>query len=374
MKKMAMRKRTKHKGIYKVGGGYYVVYNDGTKRISRDGEEYPVRCEKRIKGTLQDALSFKVDMEEKIGKGRYYLERRMEKTSFEDILDLYGKERNAKDYILKFEKAYLEHFKGRKLASITRSDLFEFRDKIKTTPKQRGRKEVKDSTVNRAMAGLRRVFHYAMAKEYLDRSPFPEDPKSGLFCPEKRGLRNFFTEAEMIKIIGAAPAWLRPVIITSYLTGMRSGEVRGLRWEHVDLEAGILHLPSSKTLKDPSGLGQRIVMQRELVDLFKHLPGPDRSEWVFFRWDGGPYEHWDIQKPFKALLEALGIDTKRYSWKELRHTTGSLMNLKGAPPLAIKDQLRHTTMKTTEDFYIGSDIEYQREQSERLSLKKPPLS
>src|SRR4030042_5915331 len=115
-------------------------------------------------------------------------------------------------------------------------------------------------------------------------------------------------------------------------------------------------------------------MQRELIDLFKALPGPDRSEWVFFRWDGGSLEHWDLQKPFKALLASLGIDTKRYSWKELRHTTGSLMNLKGAPPLAIKDQLRHSTVKTTEDFYIGSDIEYQREQSERLVLGKVPLS
>ena len=36
--------------------------------------------------------------------------------------------------------------------------------------------------------------------------------------------------------------------------------------------------------------------------------------------------------------------------------------------MAIKDQLRHTTVKTTEDFYIGSDIEYQREQIEKLVL------
>jgi len=115
-----------------------------------------------------------------------------------------------------------------------------------------------------------------------------------------------------------------------------------------------------------------MVMQRELIDLLKTLP--KRSEWVFFRWDGGPYEHWDIQQPFKALLESLGIDMKN-SWKEIRHTTGSLMNLRGAPPLAIKDQLRHTSLKTTEDFYIGSDdIEYQREQSERLVLEKLPLS
>ncbi len=369
---MPKREKTKYKGIYKIGSCYYVIYNNGTMRTSRSGEEYPVRREKRIEGNLDKALKFKMDMEDKVKKGSYYLHRRMEKTTFEDLMDLYGKERDAKDYLLQFEKTYAECFKGRKLGTITRSDLFDFRDKVKATPKKRGGNEVKDSTVNRAMAGLRKLFHYAMAKEYLERSPFPEDPKSGLFYPEKTGLRNFFTEDQMTKIIEAAPEWLRRVIITSYLTGMRSGEVRGLRWEHVDLDAGVIHLPSSKTLKDATGLGQRIVMQRELIDLFKGLPR--RSEWVFFRWDGGPYNHWDIQKPFKALLASLGIDTKRYSWKEIRHTTGSLMNLKGAPPLAIKDQLRHSAIKTTVDFYIGSDIEYQREQSERLVLEKLPLS
>ncbi len=47
------------------------------------------------------------------------------------------------------------------------------------------------------------------------------------------------------------------------------------------------------------------------------------------------------------------------------------MNIKGADPMAIKDQLRHTDFKTTQDFCIGPDIEYQREQVEKLALQKP---
>ena len=369
---MAIRQKTKHKGIYKIGDTYYVSFYDGTKRVSKNGEEYFVRVEKKVQGNLDDALKFKVQKEEEVRKDQYHRIKKMERTTFDELMDLYKKEKEAKHFVLMFEKLYLDHFKGRKLTTISRSDLFEFRDKVKGIPKHRGKKEVRDSTVNRALAGLRRLFHYAMSKEVLEKSPFPNDPKSGLFYPEKKGLRNFFTEDEMKRIINASPEWLRPMIITAYLTGMRSGELRGLRWEHIDMEAGVIYLPSSKTLKDPSGLGQRIVMQNELIDLFKRLP--KRSEWVFFRWDGGPYEHWDIQKPFKALLESLGIDTKKFSWKELRHTTGSLMNLRGASPMAIKDQLRHSTIRTTESFYIGSDIDYQREQGQRLILEDLPLS
>ena len=107
-------------------------------------------------------------------------------------------------------------------------------------------------------------------------------------------------------------------------------------------------------------------MQRELIDLFKSLP--KRSEWVFSKPDGTPYNHWNIFKPFRKVLMSLGIDTKQYSWKELRHTTASIMNLKGSPPMAIKDHPRHTTVKTTESFYIGADIEYQRKQNEKLII------
>ena len=144
------------------------------------------------------------------------------------------------------------------------------------------------------------------------------------------------------------------------------GEILKLRWEHVSLEIGVIILPTSKTLKDPSGLGQRIVMHRELINLFEGLPR--RSEWVFCKPEGLPYEHWDIFRPFKLTLISLGIDPKLYSLKELRHTTASTMNLKGSDPMAIKDQLRHTNFKTTQDYYIGSDIEYQRKQIDKITL------
>ena len=185
---------------------------------------------------------------------------------------------------------------------------------LKDTPKQRRGKEVTDSHVNRALAGLRRLFNFAITRELLEESmnPFPRTPKSGLLYPEKRGRRNFFTEQQIIKIYNGAPDWMKPLIAISYYTGMRMGEVRKLRWEHINVETGIIQLPESKTLKDPSGVGQRIVMQKELIDLLKTLP--KRSDnWVFVRADGLPYQHWDIHKPFKALLKVQKIDTNKFS-------------------------------------------------------------
>jgi len=349
------REKTKHKGVYKVGDTYYITYYVGSKKY-----------EKAVGLRLSLALKEKMERENRAKRGNYEVLERQEKTSFKQLVDLYEREGDGKKYILKFRESYKECFGERKLSQITRRDLFTFRDALKATPKQRGGAEVTDSTVNRALAGLRRLFNFAVSREYMEDSPFPKTSKSGLFYPEQRGLRNFFTEEQMEKIVEASPEWLKPMILTAYYTGLREGELLGLRWEWIDLKDGVIYLPSTKTLKDPTGRGQRVVMQKELIDLFEGLP--KRSEWVFHQPNGKPFKQWHIHKPFKKILKAVGIDTQRYSWKELRHTTASIMNLKGSPPLAIRDQLRHTSVKTTEGFYIGSDIEYQREQIERLIL------
>jgi integrase len=349
------REKTKYKGIYKVGDTYYITYYAGAKKY-----------EKAIGLRLSDALREKLERENKVRRGNYEVIERQEKTTFNKLIDLYEKEGDGKKYILKFIPAYLKHFEGWKLSQITRKDLFNFRDTLKATPKQRGGEEVTDSSVNRALAGLRRLFNFAVAREYMEDSPFPKTSKSGLFYSDKKGLRNFFTEEQMEKIIEVSPDWLRPMILTSYYTGLREGELLGLRWEWVDLKDGVIYLPSTKTLKDPTGRGQKVVMQRELIDLFQSLP--KRSELVFCQPNGEPFKQWHIYQPFKKILKSLGIDTKQYSWKELRHTTASLMHRKGVPALVIKDQLRHTNVKTTVDFYIGSDIGYQREMIEKLVI------
>jgi len=290
---------------------------------------------------LDLAVEEKARMRRKNKAGRYHIIERQQKTTFDQVLELYKKEGGAKDYVLQFESTYLSYFGGQKLASITQADLFAFKEKVKGTPRQFGGTQVTDATVNRALAGLRRVFNYAVLRQYMEESPFPKVPKSGLLYPEKKGLRLFFKEEQMIGILQSSPDWFMPRILANYLTGLRQGELLGLRREWVDLKEGIIYLPSTKTLKDPTGMGQKIAMQKELIDLFKSLP--KRSEYVFSQPDGKPYRQWHVYKAFKRVLEAVGIDPKQYSWKELRHTTGSLMHLKGAPVLAIKDQLRHTT-------------------------------
>jgi integrase len=241
------REKTKHKGIYKVGDTYYITYYVGSKKY-----------EKAVGPKLSIALQEKMEREKRGRRGNYEVLERQEKTSFKQLVNIYEKEGDNKKYILQFVSTYLNHFGEKKLSQITRRDLFKFRDALKSTPKQRGGEEVTDSNVNRALAGLRRLFNFAIAREYMEDSPFPKTSKSGLFYHDQKGLRNFFTEEQMEKIVEASPDWLRPMILTAYYTGLREGELLGLKWEWIDLKDGVIYLPSTKTLKDSTGRGQRV--------------------------------------------------------------------------------------------------------------------
>jgi integrase len=53
---------------------------------------------------------------------------------------------------------------------------------------------------------------------------------------------DFPTKTEIKTLIDNAPARWRPFIITAVFTGLRASEVRGLRWQDVDLDAGIIHV------------------------------------------------------------------------------------------------------------------------------------
>lgn len=143
--------------------------------------------------------------------------------TLKELISLYEKDEDLKSYVIMFKKAYLNFFGDREISKISRKDLYAFRDKLRTTPKQRGGKELTKVTVNRGLAGLRRLFHFAIAHEKLNESPFPKEPKSGLFYSEKknRSKRNFFSEQDVKRIVESCPDhpdFLRPLVITAYMT------------------------------------------------------------------------------------------------------------------------------------------------------------
>ena len=59
--------------------------------------------------------------------------------------------------------------------------------------------------------------------------------------------RRTLSIGEYLKLTTAAPPHLKAILIAAYNTGMRSGELRTLRWRHIDRQADLIRLPADMT-------------------------------------------------------------------------------------------------------------------------------
>ena len=122
------------------------------------------------------------------------------------------------------------------------------------------------------------------------------------------------------------------------LTGCRLGEVQTLRWENVDLEAGELRLPDSKT-------GARMVpLSRAAAGVLTALPRDPDNPWVIAGRKPGAHLT-DLQHPWRRIRARAGLDDVRIH--DLRHSFASRALALGEGLPMIGKLLGHTQVQTT---------------------------
>ena len=139
------------------------------------------------------------------------------------------------------------------------------------------------------------------------------------------------------------------------LTGARLREVLHLRWEEVDLDAGVLRLADSKTGGRPVYLSPPA---REILERQER-----RDEWVFpsgIR-HGRPLN--DVRGTWAAACEKAKIDGARPH--DLRHRYASSAAASGFSALEIKPLTGHRNVRTLER-YVHAEAEPARRAAERI--------
>ena len=131
------------------------------------------------------------------------------------------------------------------------------------------------------------------------------------------------------------------------LTGCRSGEIKSLKWEHVDLEAGELRLPDSKS-------GAKVVhLGDPAISVLRGIARREGSPWVLPGLK--PDRHITyLHDAWRRILERAGIDNLRIH--DLRHSfaSGGLLVGEGLP--MIGKLLGHTKVQTTQRYaHLAND-------------------
>ena len=147
--------------------------------------------------------------------------------------------------------------------------------------KRQRRRRVKDSTINRELALLRRAYTLGTKQE----PPLVVRVKRIPILPEPPPRKGFFEYDEFTGLRSELPEPLRPVITFAYNTGCRKGETLRIEWPQVDLSAREVRLHSD----DTKNAEPRILpLFGELYEMLKMLDEKRRTlypdcKWVFTR-------------------------------------------------------------------------------------------
>jgi integrase len=135
------------------------------------------------------------------------------------------------------------------------------------------------------------------------------------------------------------------------LTGMRRGELLGLRKQEVNKREGVVLIPPERS---KSGKERRIYLNAEAKKVIDGLKVIDTSGRYFPPTKKGSLDTWKqrLKKAMRRIREAVGTDD--LTLHDLRHHFAVRARQAGAPLEVVRDLLGHADMKSTQIYaHVG---------------------
>lgn len=220
----------------------------------------------------------------------------------------------------------LEYFGGKSLSAITSLLVERYKDERV--------KRVAPATVNRELATLRHMYTKAVEWGYVRGNPL----KGVKRLKEPPGRVRYLREEEIGRLLRCCAGHIHPIVLAALHTGMRKGELLGLRWERVDLVRRRITVVHSKNNEV-----RAVPLNQTLYRLLEELGRKGKSGHVFRGPDGKALG--DIKKGFAGAVRRAGIEDFRFH--DLRHTFASYLVMSGVDLRTVQQVLGHTEIKTT---------------------------
>ena len=260
-------------------------------------------------------------------------------------------------------------FAGRELAKIEPRDIERY-----IAAK---RKTLAIKTIRNHVNTMHSIFEIAMRRGWCLRNPVKLAERPVLRKTETR--IQFLGPAELERLLAVSypdDAWgaVEPTLyLTAAMTGLRQGELLGLRWRDVDFEAKRVRVVSPFVrgeFGDPksAGSGRSVPMAervaQELAVLRERSSYAAAGDLVFCHPESGhPLDRSKLIRRFKEAIAR--ADVPPITFHELRHTFGTRMAAAGVPLRTIQHWMGHADAKTTQIYAHYQPSEHEVELVER---------
>jgi integrase len=180
-------------------------------------------------------------------------------------------------------------------------------------------------SVQKELAALKHLLRLAVEWEII-----PVNPAQGIKTPKApAGRVRYLQPTELRALLEACPTWLRPIVALAASTGMRRGEIIGLRWLDVDLQHARIMLPQTK-----NGEGRIVYLNKMAMAVLVSLDRPASTSDRIFNCTPD-----QVTVAFVRVCRQVKIENFRFH--DLRHTAASWMRMSGADTQTVGQLLGH---------------------------------
>ena len=266
----------------------------------------------------------------------------------------------------------IKRFIGNKaLSSLTTADIQKFYNKIKkegrTKPHPVHGYALSDSMVRGVHMLLHEALDVAVRERYIVRNPTDNTTIPKKTCTEKQVLDDNQLE-KFLEALKCEPYWY-DFFYVEVMTGLRRGEICGIKWSDMDFTEGTLSSERSISTKAGGGItigetktdagARKIVLPPSVANLLWEKKSDAVSEWVFPHCSNpsDPLHPSLAYNKLKSVLQKLELPLLRFH--DLRHTFATHATDGGVDPKTLAGILGHTDASFTLDTYthVTSDMQ-----------------
>ena len=236
------------------------------------------------------------------------------------------------------------------------------------------------------------LFNHAMRWEFTDRNPIKGLTRgAGVRQSSKRvSVPDILDISEMQDILAELLPRDRTLVLLSMVTGLRRGELAGLKWQDIDFEN--LQIDVQRSVVDQvvgrckTEASQKPVpideyTMGDLLTWFRETPFREPEDWVFATNSSragkkrGKQPLWlstVMRYHIDPVVRRLGI-RKRVGWHTFRRTYATLLKANGEDVKVVQELLRHGSSRVTLDIYAQAQMPAKRAAQQKVvaMVRKP---